>query len=390
MMRVLLLCDRPPHPHAATTGDQLAYNRLRLLADAYDVTCAYLNWENEPAAPDGSPLHPYRLIALPVPPKSIKPQVYHRTRRASLFHAWRHTLLDANPYFIYNRRQPELLRALADLIQALQPHVIHVGSMTMLYGVPRVSQPLVAELVDLWSRSHWRRSDQFSKPTHRFQHWMEGKKVERVERRELQRAQAIVVSSDLEAQAAKRLGASVPTFVIPPSVDLSYFCPQPLCEEPAAVLFTGSLDYPPNIEAVELFARDIFPRIKQAIPAVRWYIVGRYAPPHIQALASTEIVVTGAVPDVRPFYARATVCVVPILHGGGIRTKILEAWAMERAVVSTTLGAESSGAIDGENILIRDTPEAFAAAVIELLQQPHVRARLGANGRRVVVERFSL
>lgn len=390
MMRVLVLYDRPPHPDASTTGDQLAYNRLRLLAPRYEITCAYVNWLDEPAAADGSALYPYRLVNVPVPNKDIVPRIHYDSRAATMYHAWRHALVDSEPLLAYNRRQPALAAALRELVESVQPDVIHVVGLAMLYAMPTVTPPVIAEIVDTWSRAHWRRADQFHKPTHRVQHWLEGTKIERLEREGMKRARAVIVTSEQEAATVRRLTPGKQVFIIPPAVELERFLPQPECEEAAALVFTGSMEYPPNIEAAQLFARDIFPRVKQAAPQARWYIVGRYPTPEVLALAREDTIVTGAVESILPYYARATVCVVPILHGGGVRNKILEAWAMQRAVVSTTLGAESCGAVDGENILLADDAVSFANAVVRLLQNPALRERLGKNGFKVVQENFTL
>lgn len=388
-MRILVLTDRPPSPEGHTTGDQLVYHRLRLLAQEHDITFAYVNWHNEPAAVT-SPIHPYKLVALPVPPRPTKLPPSPTKMLPRLREAWGHTFFERAPYFINGRRQPELQTALRNLLQESKPDAIHTVGLLMLYELPDVSLPVVAELVDMWSRAHWQRSNLLTKPTHRFQYWVEGRKVERVEREQLRRARVAVTVSELEKETAQKLASHLDIHIIPPSVDMEYFLPAPELTQEATLLYTGAMSYEPNVEAMHYFRREIFPLVQQAVPEVSLVIAGRDPVPSIQALASESISVTGAVADVRPYFARAAVAIVPLLHGGGVRNKIIEAWAMEKAIVSTHFGAEGLAGKHNQHYLLADNPTEFAASIITLLNNPERRAQLGRNGRQLAMKRYSL
>jgi glycosyltransferase involved in cell wall biosynthesis len=128
--------------------------------------------------------------------------------------------------------------------------------------------------------------------------------------------------------------------------------------------------------------------IRSQIPEAAFWAVGRRPPRRLQALASNVEVVTGAVEDIRPYLAKAALCVVPLRSGSGTRIKIFEAMAMGKAVVSTTLGAEGLPVRHGENIILADDPADFARRVVDLLRDPPHRQRLGQAARQLVEESY--
>jgi sugar transferase (PEP-CTERM/EpsH1 system associated) len=202
--------------------------------------------------------------------------------------------------------------------------------------------------------------------------------------------QVIVVSEQERARLAGRCPAGR-IAVVPNGVDTSYFAPQPgVGEEPDSLVFVGAFFWPPNADAARWLVSDILPHIRHEVPGVRVCLVGHDPPPEIQAMAHPpEVVVAGSVPDVRPYLARSAVCVAPLRIGGGTRLKILDALAMGRPVVSTSLASEGLDLADGHELLIADGAEAFAAAAVRLLRDPAQRAELGAAGRRAVEKRYT-
>ena len=155
------------------------------------------------------------------------------------------------------------------------------------------------------------------------------------------------------------------------------------------MVFFGLLSYVPNIDGVTHFVQDIWPRIAEAHPDARCKIVGGRPPPSLLALAGPRVELTGFVPDLRPHLAAATAVVVPLRLGGGTRLKIVEAMAMGKAIVSTTLGAEGIEAVPGRDLLVEDHPAAFADAVSRLLADHGLAARIGQSARRLAVQRYS-
>jgi len=158
-----------------------------------------------------------------------------------------------------------------------------------------------------------------------------------------------------------------------------------------SLVFTGSMDWLPNEDAIFYFAEAILPLIKKQCPDVSLVVVGRSPSRKLQALAEVEksIRLTGWVEDIRPFVARGSICIVPLRIGGGTRLKIFEAMAMNKAVISTTVGAEGLAVRAGENIVLADTPVDFASSVVSLLRDPNRRKRLGTSARTLVQENYS-
>jgi polysaccharide biosynthesis protein PslH len=182
----------------------------------------------------------------------------------------------------------------------------------------------------------------------------------------------------------------VRTAVVPNAADVEYF--QPRATDPASdgrtLVYFGLLATVPNIDGVVHFVQEIWPRITKLHPEARLKIIGGRPPPLLQALAGSRIELTGFVPDLRPHLAAAAAVVVPLRLGGGTRLKIVEAMAMGKAIVSTTLGAEGIEAIPGRDILIEDQPLAFGDAVNRLLAAPELAARIGRSARQLAVERY--
>jgi len=192
----------------------------------------------------------------------------------------------------------------------------------------------------------------------------------------------------------QRLLGQVPeahTAVIPNAADVEYYQPRPGDPPPdgRTVVYFGLLSTVPNIHAVIHFVQDIWPRIAEAHPEARCEIIGGRPPASLRALAGLRVKLTGFVPDLRPHLAAAAAIVVPLRLGGGTRLKIVEAMAMGKAIVSTTLGAEGIEAVSGRDILIEDEPAAFAGAVNRLLADPSLAARIGESARLVAVERYA-
>ncbi|MCL5994697.1 MAG: glycosyltransferase, partial [Chloroflexi bacterium] len=155
------------------------------------------------------------------------------------------------------------------------------------------------------------------------------------------------------------------------------------------LVFTGKMDFRPNIDAMLWFGREVFPLIKPAIPGVQLLIVGQQPSPRLDVLrADTHITLTGWVDDQRPYIARAGVYIAPLRVGGGTRFKLLEAMAMQRAIVSTTLGCEGFDVTSGREMAIADTPAAFADAVIQLLRDEARRADMGCRAHDFVAATY--
>jgi len=178
---------------------------------------------------------------------------------------------------------------------------------------------------------------------------------------------------------------------VPTGVDFSFFCPSTAPRKPHSLVFLGSMDWMPNIDACCHFVENIFPAIKKTFPNATLTILGRNPTQRIKDLQKIEtgIFITGTVTDIRPHLAEAEVMIVPLRIGGGTRIKIYEGMATGIPIVSSTIGAEGLPVTDGENIFLADSPEDFARAIFKLFEKAALRQKMGANGRALVQRHFS-
>jgi glycosyltransferase involved in cell wall biosynthesis len=179
--------------------------------------------------------------------------------------------------------------------------------------------------------------------------------------------------------------------VIPIAVDTHQIKPVQRVEGSLNILTMGTLYYPPNADGIRWFIQQVFPLIRQKISDVTLTIIGKNPPKDFLMLAAdtdSGITTTGFVPELDPYFARSVITIVPVRAGGGMRVRILEAFARAAPVVTTTVGLEGIDACPGQDVLVADRPEEFARSVIDLLQDPELQRRLSSNGRRLVEEKY--
>jgi polysaccharide biosynthesis protein PslH len=215
------------------------------------------------------------------------------------------------------------------------------------------------------------------------------RKLRREERAAWRSFDGCVVTSARDQEVLLADEPQARTALVPNGVDVREFAPTQGPEEQGLVLFFGSISYYPNTEGLLYFLREIWPRVKERNPRARFRVVGPNPPPAIARWSDPSVEVAGYVDDVRTEIARAAVIVAPLRIGGGTRLKVLEAMALGKAIVSTTLGAEGIDLTDGQDIVLADAPELFADRVASLLADGPTRRRLGDAARRLAVERYS-
>ena len=195
----------------------------------------------------------------------------------------------------------------------------------------------------------------------------------------------------LNALHQQNFEGPVPISVIPIGVDTRLIKPVQQVSDSLNILTMGTLYYPPNADGIRWFIQEVFPLIRQQIPAAKLTIIGKSPPKDFLKLAANPesgIVTTGFVPNLDPYFAESAVTVVPVRAGGGMRVRILEAFARAVPVVTTTVGAEGIDARPGVEVSIADSPSEFASAVIRILQDKELRERLAVNGRRLAEEKY--
>jgi polysaccharide biosynthesis protein PslH len=367
-----------------TGGKIRSYNILRELARQHCVT--FFSFY---AAHEGDS-HPNlknmfdRVVCMPLrlpAPKSLGEMVDYGIH-----------LFASPPYNITKYCRPEVRRRLRTLLQRetydviLCDFMVAAGVIPWDWPTPKVLFTHNVEAA-IWRRHY----EVATNPIWKMISHQEWRKMEAAERRYLQLADRVLTVSETDRDAFAPLLDLGKLTVIPTGVDVDYFQPMAAEENANSLIFTGSMDWLPNEDAIFYFVDSILPLIKQQCPLVSLEVVGRSPSGKLQALAEREksIRLTGWVEDIRPFMARGSVCIVPLRIGGGTRLKIFEAMAMGKAIVSTSVGAEGLPVRAGENILLADMPDDFARSVVSLLLNANERKRLGTAARALVQEKYS-
>ncbi len=375
-MRILMVIHRIPFP--PRTGEKVrAYHFARHLAAHHDLTLACL--ADEPGAPEA--IAGLRREFDDVECVTIARRRKRATAVLSLAAGGSATMA----YF----DAPELKRRVAARLAEGVDLVFLYSSSTIQYVASAPGVPVVMDFVDVDS-AKWRQyADQVPVP----QRWIYRAEAARLRRWELaaaRRASHSVVATRDEARLLHDIAGRAPTTVIGNGVDLEYFTPADVPGREPVLVFSGAMDYLPNVDGVTHFCERIFPAVRARVPGARFVIAGRGPVPAVRRLAEQPGVdVTGTVDDIRPYLRAAAVAVVPLRIARGVQNKVLEAMAMALPVVATP-GAH--GGIDarvGRHLLVEDDPARFAAAVVALLESPERRAALGAEARRFVESRHS-
>jgi len=302
-------------------------------------------------------------------------------------------LVDPLPYAVGKYRSREFKRRLKALLDTQSFDLVVCDFLFPAVNLPkRLPCPAVIFThnveSEIWRRHAETRTGTIEKALYGAQY----RRMLRYERTTLARFEGVLAVSDADRQTFAALYPEAirqPAHVVPTGVDTDYFAPAPGAPAPPTLVFTGSMDWLPNEDAMQYFCRDILPLIRAEEPDVRLSIVGRAPTPAVKRLAEAEgILVTGRVDDVRPYMRDAMVYVVPLRIGGGTRLKIFEAMSMGKAVVSTTVGAEGLPVMDGRHVMLADEPTSFARAVVRLLRDTDARARLESAARALVLEQY--
>jgi glycosyltransferase involved in cell wall biosynthesis len=377
-LRVLMLMAAIPYPPIWGSG-QRNYELLRYLSRHHDITLLTYQTSTDPDAVDVLS-RSARVIYVPAPPDD---DVAKRRRQLG-------SLASPHSFHAGSLYSPALQRAL-DRALADEPYdVIQIAqSRLSRLRIDAGAALVVLDEHNIEFETLQRSAAVERSPARKLYYYGEYLKHRAEEIAAWRAAAGCTVTSVREEQILHAHVPEKPTAVVMNSVDTGYFRPSGAQTDPDELVFTGLMRYRPNVDAVCHFVRSTLPLIQRVRPNTRLTIVGAGPSPEVLRLAGPDVRVTGSVPDVRPFLARAAVVVVPIRAGGGTRFKIAEGLAMGKAVVSTTIGAEGIGVRHGEHLLLADDPAAFAEEVVRALEDRTLAQLLGAAGRRFAERHLS-
>ena len=378
-MKILFLSPTVPFP--LTDGGRIrVFNLLKQIATKNNVTLLAL--ETQPTDAEG--VAQLQQLGIQVHLVTNAPTLPHLSFRTLANAFFKRQPITVARYDLpaYRQQFKELIAIETfDIVHYEMFHTAQFHTETDLPGV--LSQQNVDSAI-------WRRlCSETINPFYKFAYWTQQLAFQRYERVLSPKFDAVTCTSDIDAAVFQQHCAGDVIEIIPNGVDVTHYQPDFSAEVPAHLIYIGSMDWYPNEDAVGFFADEVLPRIQERVPDVRFSIVGGNPSTRVQKLAEREgVVVTGRVPEIKPYFAEATVFVVPLRIGSGTRLKILEALAMGKAIVSTSVGAEGLALKDGEEIFIADEPAAFADAVTRLLTDVPLRRRIGENGRARVEQDY--
>jgi sugar transferase (PEP-CTERM/EpsH1 system associated) len=393
-MRILLLTPYPPFPPRGG-GALRIWNLLRGIAQHHDVTCVTFA-PNPSAVAALAPLrtHAQVISVLGPPPRSLLTRA-------------RTTLFSPHPDMALRNASTAFTEALSRVLASERFDVVQAESIEMAHYALQAA-PLVpitvldqfnaeyllqrrAALTDLAASLRLPpRPRSLLGGIYSLVQW---RKLAAYEATLLRQFGAVLVVSAEDQAALRRLAPDTTPQIIPNGVDTDFFAPDQAAPQRASapyLVFTGTLDYRPNIDALRWFCADVLPLLRRTHPELRLRIVGRAPAPAVQALhdgAAVEVV--GEVPDTRPYILGAAAYVLPMRIGGGSRLKLLEALALGVPIVSTSMGAEGLiGLRHAEQVLLADTPQAMAAAIGQILATPTLAQQLGTAARQFAVQHY--
>jgi glycosyltransferase involved in cell wall biosynthesis len=286
---------------------------------------------------------------------------------------------------------PEMWQAIENAILEQPYHVAHLFGGVHVYEYFHLVRQMANVIVPYESYSLWLERA-VNEETRRLHHWYKHLRLRMARSYEswmFDQYDRAIVLTDRDAHALKALNPQTPTIVIPNGVDVDYFSPTGYEPSEPALLFTGNYNYPPNLDAALRLARDIFPRIKRAVPKARLYLVGGNPPPELLACASDDIEIPGRVPDLRPYFEYALIYISPLRLGAGIKNKILEAMAMQTPVVGTPLSCDGIPVLQGQHALLGTSDDDLIRNVFLLLKDSELRRQIAHNGRQLIEQQFT-
>jgi glycosyltransferase involved in cell wall biosynthesis len=382
-MRILLLTPQLPYPpHQGTSLRN--FHIIRGLSERHEITLlSFLedNQSEEPAAtrPLRARLHHLETVSVPRRTSAIRLRQLLTTRRPDMEHRLHspafnrklRRLLRENRFEVVQVEGIELARAI-EIVRAASP-----GSK-IVFDDHNAETELQRRnmLTDLGTPRRW--------PAALYS-WFQVGRLRRFERWACRAADAVTCVSAADKMHLESLlpDSAPPITVIPNCIDVAQYQETPEEPIPFDLLFTGKMDYRPNVDAVLWFADEIWPGIKARRPGTTWAIVGQKPHARLERLRQLPgVTVTGWVESIRPYLAGASVFLMPFRIGSGTRLKLIEAMAAGKALVSTPVGAEGFPVVNGETLLLGETAGEVETAVIRLLNVPAERKRLGQNARR--------
>ena len=351
-----------------TGGKIRSYNILRHLARSHQVTLvSYYGGHRDSAYEDAiqKEFPGAHTVFTAAPDSTTLEQSADYLRR----------LFQSAPFAVSKFTHPRVQQTVSDFLVAARTDVAVCDFLSASQNFPRALPTPTVLFQHNVETALWRRmASTESNLIKRIAYKIEAAKMDRQERYALRHFHNIVAVSEHDRQLMLQMNPDCAISVVATGVDRQKYAVAPPAQaDPPKIVFTGSMDWEPNIDAVNYFSEQILPRVRSEFPRAVFQIVGRNPHFKVKRLASDSVQVTGTVPSVDEYLRDATVVIVPLRIGGGTRLKIFEAMAMGKAMVSTSIGAEGLEVQSGRDLILADSPSAFADAILLLVRDQSLR-----------------
>ena len=380
-MRILMIATTLPYP--MTSGERIRnYNLLRLASKRHEVSLAALVESKEDL--EGVP-HLQQFCA------RVETAGFDKRSRFVRAPGMLCYALEGKPPELKLLRSEELISKIKHLVSTMDFDIVEIDSRLGLY-LEELPNDLRCKSILMFHNFTFQQGLRIFRYERRW-----GKKIRKLldsiamfqwEPRYAMRFDRCTTVSEIDRDLYLKTNPRLQIDVIPNGVDVQKYTPLPADNASPTLLFIGNMGYSPCVDAMLYFCREIFPLIRQAVSGVELWIVGKEPLPEVLRLNGDGVHVTGQVEDVIPYYKQSAVCVVPLRSGGGTRLKILEAMALGRPVVSTTIGCEGLDVVDGQHLLIADKPANFAEKTVRLLNDRELYQHIATEGRTLVVTKY--
>lgn len=390
-MKILFLAGEFPTP--ALAEPLRDYNFLRILSQKYghDISLVTLKEKTrEPRYIDDLKKYCRQIETITVP--EHKGLSFRSAREISTLTNMLspQNVFSKNHAFLNTYYVPAMQRKVKEILSKESFDVIYAHPMNMYFYILDVNLPRAVDCPDAAFNQFYKLYKLEKNPIRKMAQWLLYYRVKRdLKYAYKAKIDLFTVVSSQERDILNSYLPGLNVAVVPQAVDVDFFKPMSVKEDFPSLVFVGSMQTDNNVAAVVYFCDYIYPSIKRQLPDIRLQIVGRHADTTLQQLTSdSSILLKGYVEDVRPYLARSSIVVVPMVSGGGMKTKVLEAMAMGKPVISTSIGALGLEIVPGKDTIIADDPREFATQVVRLLHNKPLRQEIGSNARRLVESRY--
>lgn len=376
-MRILQLCHKPPLP--PVDGGCIAMHNITkgLLNNGQEVNVLAIE----------TPKHPVKLQAFPK-------DYLQKTRFESVFADTTVRVMDGiravlkrKSYHIERFNSKDMACKLAEILKHEQFDIVHVESIYMTPYVDVIRKNSSAKIVvrmhniehQIWERLANNESNPFMK----FLYHVNEKQLRKVEDSILNKVDGYMTISEPDYQYFEKTAPEIPGVVIPFGIDMDNYELEDdfIASDKPSLCHIGSMNWSPNIEGIEWFLDDVWPLIHEAHPDLEFTVAGHGTPEHLMQRKDANVTFVGTVPDANEFMLDHELMIVPLLSGSGIRVKIVEAMALGRVVITTSVGAEGLSVENGKHLFIADTPEEYLSVINKCIQTPDLCTIISENAR---------